>query len=88
MRRKIPTVLTVLFESPALLLYLEAVNSTSDSITLHVEDLAGLLVIPDRLIEANGILTYECKYGAPINGIQWKASADGLVGWFRGEPSS
>lgn len=84
-RQRVPTSLTVVSDTPIRLLYLEIINDTSQPITFSAYDSQGLCVIPNRQIDAAAVMTYESKFGAPVSGLRWKASAEGLVGWFHGE---
>jgi len=84
-RQAIPLDLTLLWKFPFQLYYLEAVNPTDSDIVLTVQDQAGLAGPVQQIVSSQKLLTYESKYGTPMNGLAWKASASGLVGWICGD---
>lgn len=82
-RKAIPTSWETMSAAPLRLFYVEAVNPTAGDITLSVQDADGLPAIVDTIL-AGKLLTYESKFGTPMNGLRWMASAPGLVGWYCG----
>ena len=83
-RQSVPTSAKVLLPSLTLM-YLEICNDTDAPIKFGAWDADGLCVIPNQDVQARGVLTYEAKFGNLVFGLQWKASAQGLVGWAQGE---
>lgn len=81
-RYAIPTQLTQGNPGPFRLYYLEVNNNTGGSISFAAYDSQGLCVIPEQDIGAGVMMTYECRVGAPVNGLFWIAGSEGLIGWF------